>query len=184
MLACENTSVGISLLDRFSGKDCDLLMISDGTLGTEAFEKYGFSDKLLCYQVAYYGEMPSVDNGLTVRAAEEQDLPVIIEHYHMIGPEELKTVVRRGNLFLGFSESRLVGFIGEHLEGSMGMLYIFPEYRQKGYGTALQTHLIAKTLEKGFVPFGQVEKNNQTSLNLQKKVGMTQSDHLIMWMWK
>ena len=35
-----------------------------------------------------------------------------------------------------------------------------------------------------FNPFGQVEKDNLKSLSLQKKIGMTQSDNLIVWMWK
>ena len=43
---------------------------------------------------------------------------------------------------------------------------------------------MAQTMEKGFVPFGQVEKENAASLKLQKKVGMTVSDRLIAWMWK
>ena len=77
-----------------------------------------------------------------------------------------------------------MGFIGEHLEGSMGLLYIFPEYRRKGFGTVLETYLIAKTMEDGYIPFGQVEKDNLRSLSLQKKIGMTTSDNLIVWMWR
>lgn len=44
--------------------------------------------------------------------------------------------------------------------------------------------LMAKTMEDGYIPFGQVEKDNLASLHLQKKLGMTQSEHLHMWMWK
>lgn len=66
----------------------------------------------------------------------------------------------------------------------MGLLYVFPEYRRRGFGTALQTYLISKTLQKGFVPFAQVEKDNINSLNLQKKLGMEKSDNLIVWLWK
>jgi len=93
-------------------------------------------------------------------------------------------VVERGSILLGYHRGDLVGFIGEHLEGSMGLLYVFPAYRRQGFGAELQKHLIRKTMEEGFVPFGQVEKNNQASLCLQKKLGMTQSDQLIVWMWR
>ena len=85
---------------------------------------------------------------------------------------------------LGYDQEHLVGFIGEHLEGSMGILYVFPEYRRRGFGTALERCLIARTLEKGLIPFGQVEKDNRNSLRLQEKLGMTCSDDLIVWMWK
>ena len=87
-------------------------------------------------------------------------------------------------MLLGYDGERLIGFMGEHLEGSMGLLYVFPEYRHKGFGAALQRHLMARTMEEGFVPFGQVEKDNLASLRLQEKLGMTQSERLIVWMWK
>ena len=184
LLACEDAAIGIPLLDRCIGQGCDLLMVSDSALGNTVFDQFGFQEKLECFQVAYYGEKPSVENGLTVRTADAHDLPMLIENYRLISPEELEKVVERKSVLLGYDQDRLIGFIGEHLEGSMGMLYVFPEYRRKGFGAALQTHLIAKTMEKGYVPFGQVEKGNHASIALQKKIGMTRSDNPIVWMWK
>ena len=184
LLACENAETGMLLLDGTIGRGCDLLMVSDRTLGNAAFEKFGFSEKMECFQVAYYGEKPLAEAGLTVRTAHMQDLPVLIENYQLISPEELEKVVKRENILLGYSHDRLVGFVGEHLEGSMGILYVFPECRRKGFGTALQKYLIARTMEKGFIPFGQVEKGNHASLAMQEKIGMTISENLIVWMWK
>ena len=184
MLACEDAAEGLALLDRHAGRDCGLLMVSDYALGLAAFERYGFSEKLACYQVAYYGEKPSADSRLAVRTADENDLPMLTETYHLISPEEMKKVIRRGSILLGYDGDRLVGFISEHLEGSMGLLYVFPEYRRRGFGSALQTHYIVKAMENGYVPFGQVEKSNWKSLKLQQKIGMARSDNLIVWMWR
>ena len=183
-LACENTEAGMPLLDRDLGRDCELLMVSDYSTGKAAFERFGFSEKLECYQVAYFGSKPPINDGLTVRTAEERDLPMLTEQVHLISPEELERIVGREGILLGYEQNRLIGFIGEHLEGSMGLLYVFPAYRRRGFGAALQTHLIAQTMEKGDIPFGQVEKDNHASLRLQKKIGMTQSDHLMVWMWR
>ena len=184
MLACDDAVTGMVLLDRHIGRNCSLLMVSDYSLGITAFERYGFAEKLECYQVAYFGEKPSADSRLTVRAADEQDLPMLVKTYHLVSPEELEKLVSRRSILLGYEREKLIGFIGEHLEGSMGILYIFPEYRRRGFGAALQTHLMARTMEKGFIPFGQVEKSNLESLKLQKKLGMTQSKDLIVWMWR
>ena len=184
LLACKDMTTGISLLDQYVGQECNLLMVSDYALGLATFERYGFSEKLECYQVAYYGEKPPVNTVLDVRAADEGNLGMLIENYHLVSPEELEKLVERRSILLGYCQDQLVGFIGEHLEGSMGILYVFPEYRNRGFGTALQTHLIAKTMDEGFIPFGQVEKDNLKSLGLQKKIGMTQSDNLTVWMWK
>lgn len=183
-LACENAESGIELLERYITQDCNLLTVSDYSAGITAFERFGFSEKLECYQVAYFGNKPALSTELTVRTADEHDLEMLMENYQLISPEELQSIVRRKGILLGYNHDRLIGFIGEHLEGSMGILYVFPEYRRRGFGAALQSHLIVKTMEKGYIPFGQVEKENLSSLSLQKKIGMTQSDHLIVWMWR
>lgn len=184
MFACGDPEVGLSLLDRYIGPDCALLMVSDGALGTAAFERYGFTEKLDCYQFAYFSARPADDTGLTVRTADEGDLPMLIENYKMISPEELEKVVGRRSILLGYDGDRLVGFVGEHLEGSLGLLYVFPEYRRRGCGAALQRRMLAKTMDEGFVPFCQVEKDNTASLALQEKLGMTRSRRTILWMWK
>ena len=183
LLACDDIDIGIELLDRYRD-DLKLLMVSNYSLGLRAFERYGFSTKLECYQFAYYGEKPRVDSELTFRTADMSDLDMIASDYSMISRDELAQVIERQSLIIGYYRGNPVGFIGEHLEGSIGLLYVFPEYRRRGFGTDLELCYIAKTMEKGFIPFGQVEKNNEKSLGLQKKIGMTRSDNLIVWMWK
>ena len=184
MLACEDAELGLQLLDHHIDEGCNLLMVSNEAIGQEAYKRFGFDEKIECYQVAYYGEKPSTDVAISVRVADEHDLSMLIENYDRISPEELEMVVKRQSILLGYSQEKLIGFIGEHLEGSMGILYVFPEHRQKGYGSALQLCQMARIMDKGYIPFGQVEKENQASLLLQKKLGMTQSDNRIVWMWR
>ena len=184
LFACDDTKKGLSTLDNYINEDCNLLMVSDYDLGKSAFTRYGFEDMIECYQVAYYGEKPKEDTTISFRVANINDIDVLLENYDMISPDELREVVERGNIILGYYDNTLIGFIGEHLEGSMGILYVFPEYRKKGFATALQKHMIAITMEKGFVPFGQVDKDNEISLKLQKKLGMVSSENLITWMWR
>ena len=172
-----------SLIDGHINKERDALMVDSEELYKKVFKRYGFEDKLECYQVAYYGDAPKIDTELYVRVAEDSDIPLIVRNYHLVGEDEIVKIVGRRALYLGFLGGEPVGFAGEHLEGSMGLLYVFPKFRQRGFGEALEKVCIAKTLEKGFVPFGQVEKDNAASLNLQKKLGFKISENLIFWMW-
>ena len=119
LFACEDERIGLQVLDRFIGPDCGLLMTSDEAVGNAAFERYGFSEKLLCYQFAYFGKKPADDKGLFVRTADASDLDMLSATYNMISPEELEKVVKRQSVLLGYDRGRPVGFIGEHLEGSM-----------------------------------------------------------------
>ena len=184
MLDCTDREAGKVLLDRYVDESCDLLTVTDYELGVAAFDRFGFSGKMECYQVVYCGEMPTDDSRLTYRFAEEADLPMLIEAYHFISPEEITALVKMRTILLGYDGDHPIGFIGEHLEGSMGLLHVFPEYRRRGFGLALQKQYMIQTIKKGYLPFGQVDRNNAASLALQKKLGMEQSDNLIVWMWK
>lgn len=183
-LACESAATGLSMLDRHASRGINLLMVSNAALGRIVFERYGFTEGFECFQVAYYGERPVVEPLLNVREADRHDLPRLTQCYHLISPEEMAMVVDRRSLLLGYVGDQLAGFIGEHLEGSMGLLYVYPEFRRRGLGAALEKHYIARTMDKGLVPFGQVKKDNLESLMLQKKLGMTQSNNLTWWMWR
>ncbi len=183
LLASRDAALSLPLLDRYAA-DISLLMVPDAALGRLVYERYGFSGKLECFQVAYYGALPEADASLAVRPAAPEDLPLLLEHYHLISPQEMELAVVRGAILIGSLGGQVVGFMGEHLEGSMGLLYVLPAFRRRGFGAALERLYIRKTMEAGFIPFGQVEKDNLPSLKLQKKLGMTISDNLILWMWK
>ena len=76
----------------------------------------------------------------------------------------------------------LAGFVGEHHEGSMGMLEVFPPYRGHGLGLALESFQINRYLSQGRVPFDQVIVGNEKSMSLQKKVGMELSKDTMSWL--
>ena len=182
-LACEDDELARSVLDRHSDRELVLITTPNKAAAEYARDKFGYEDFLECYQYAYYGEMPEQDPRLTLRIADQSDLPAITEVYDLISAEEIAKVIDRGSVIMAYDGEKLVGFIGEHLEGSMGMLFIFPEHRLKGYALALERAGIKRSLDKGLIPFGQVETDNYPSLELQKRIGMTVADRPVYWTW-
>ena len=182
LLACDDREAGKALLQSHI-HHCRLLMVADPMLGEWVCRHYAFAHRLVCYQVAYFGPLPDADPRLTVRVATRQDLAELVATYHMLSPAELAQVVAAGNLYLGYHKGQAVGFVGEHPEGSMGLLYVYLAVRRQGWGTALQKMYMAQTMAKGYVPFGQVERDNAASLRLQEKLGMTRSDDVLYWLW-
>ena len=184
MLACEDAAEGRGALERHIDGKTDLLMVTDLSLGREAFQTYGFTGGIECYQAAYYGPVPETDPSLQVRPADENDLDMLVRSYDHLSPEELALIVKRRKLLLGYDGGELVGFVGEHLEGSIGLLHVFPPFRRRGFGEALEKIMIAETMCEGFVPFGQIVKDNEPSLRLQRKLGLVISERLSVWMWR
>jgi len=47
------------------------------------------------------------------------------------------------------------------------LLEVFPKYRRSGYGAILQSYMVNKIIEKGLVPFCQIEiKNEKHTLSI------------------
>ncbi|MBQ7147293.1 MAG: GNAT family N-acetyltransferase [Pseudobutyrivibrio sp.] len=64
------------------------------------------------------------------------------------------------------------------------LLYILPKFRRRGYVSELEKEMSRRTLAKGYIPFGQVEVDNEASIKLQESMGHTKSENTVMWMWK
>ena len=85
---------------------------------------------------------------------------------------------------LDYLDGKLVGYIGRHAEGSMGILEVSPEYRRRKIAKALETYMINLSLEIGHTPFAQVVVGNEKSVALQESLGMCFAKELIYWMEK
>ncbi|SFU77086.1 GNAT family N-acetyltransferase [Butyrivibrio sp. M55] len=184
MLACDDVAKGIEILERNNGEEKPLIMISNAELGRKAAEKFGYEGVMECYQMAYLlKELPTADDVLEYRIATMENFPLISQEYKLVSEDELKELIERENIIMGYENGEAVGFIGEHMEGSIGLLQVLEKHRRKGYGISLEKEMIRRTIAKGYVPFGQVVVDNTASLELQKKLGLTKSEGTIFWMW-
>ena len=184
MLACDEVEKGMEILERNNGEAKPLIMISNAELGRKVAERFGYEGVMECYQMAYLAkEPPAADDVLEYRTATMENYPLISREYGLVSEDELKELIECGNIIMGYENGEAVGFIGEHMEGSIGLLQVLQEHRRKGYGLALEIEMIRRTLAKGYIPFGQVVVDNTASLELQKKLGLTKSEGTIFWMW-
>jgi GNAT superfamily N-acetyltransferase len=182
MISVKNFEKGQELINRIS--KCNLIVAHQKYIVDYILNKFGLTEKIECVQVVYMGKVKIyVGKELEMRQLRENQIEVILEHYDKLSDNEIKELLKNGNLFGAYKDETLIGFVGNHLEGSMGLLEVFPEYRRSGYGTILESYIVNKTLEKGLVPFGQVEIDNERSIALQNKLGFTISEDRLYWMY-
>lgn len=184
MLAGENVETGKEWLRKHSDLHYTLLSVFDRELVDFIRAEYGLTEVLDCYQALYPLNTPPVcEKKLQIRCATQQELPIVLAHYDKLSEAELKQIIAQGNLFLAFHNGKAVGFVGEHLEGSMGLLEVLPDCRRQGYGAELESFMIGRMLERGLLPYCQVEADNEKSLVLQRKLGMTVSREKVYWVF-
>lgn len=147
-----------------------------------AKEKKGYNYNVPCYQAVYLGEAPILSNLLRFRLMTEDEAEEAVNMYGF-DLDSAKRHIERELIYGGY-DGELVGMVGFHFQGSMGLLSVKPKYRRMGYGEQLEKFIIAKKLELGGVPYCQVVEDNAASLALQKKLGLKISSSLLYWMHK
>lgn len=153
---------------------------------TAVYEVMPVSHETKCIQIVYPKRDVFLGNRLIFRAPNAEQLQMIQRDYDRESPENIRKIAKKGELFCAFSRGNgredFVGFIGFHPEGSMGLLYIFPKFRRKGYAEETERFLIAKCLETGRTPYGHVVFGNDASMHLQEKLGFEQADAFVYWL--
>lgn len=145
----------------------------------------GFTGSNPCRQAVYEKTEPvEVRTELTIRRPDGKDYPKFRETYDMGSEDELREAFFGPDFLGGYLGDELVGYIGIHGEGAMGMLHVFEPFRRRGYAEAIYASLINSQLEKGRLPYAQVIEGNEASLSLQRKLGFTVSEGLLYWMWR
>ncbi len=130
-----------------------------------------------------YGPDGRGENGFSIRTLTEEFIPFVAEHYSEIGsPEYVTERILHGAVYGAFYDEKIVGFIANHGEGSIGMLYVLPEYRKRHVAMALETYCMNLAVERGEIPYGQIVLGNEASIRLQQKMGICFAKGTIVWM--
>lgn len=130
-----------------------------------------------------YGPDGRGEDGFAIRTLTEEYIPFVAEHYSEIGTSEyVSERIRHGAVYGAFYDKKIVGFIANHEEGSIGMLYVLPEYRKRHVAMALETYCMNLAVERGEIPYGQVVLDNEASIRLQEKMGICFAKGTIVWM--
>lgn len=130
-----------------------------------------------------YGPDGRGENGFSIRVLSEEFIPFVTEHYSEIGTGEYVTDrIRHGAVYGAFYDEKIVGFIADHEEGSIGMLYVLPEYRKRHVAMALETYCMNLAIDRGEIPYGQIVLGNEPSIGLQEKMGICFAKGTVVWM--
>ena len=182
ILAADGPADARELLDGLD--DVRFIMLCNADFAP-LIDRFGLSDRMVFRQAAYLGkELPPEDPRLRIEVASGRALARILEVYQLNGPESIRRQAERGELFFAVDEQGAeVGFVGLHPEGCFGMLEVFPDQRGRGYGAALENHILRFCMQTNRLPYCQVEEENRISMNLQRKLGLEISRETLLMAW-
>ena len=168
---CEN------LIKEFEKYNIKLITIMNDKLYELIKLKYKYQS--ISNQAVYFGEKIKDKNLMYLK---KEDLEYVKKTYDNGEDErEVEESFKNNNLLGYYENNELIGFIGRHLDYSIGMLYVKEKYRKKGYGSII--------LKSGFnfwenqIPFSQIIIGNIPSEKLHQKIGCQFGKKKIYWLW-
>ncbi|MDD6290243.1 MAG: tRNA (guanosine(37)-N1)-methyltransferase TrmD [Lachnospiraceae bacterium] len=122
-------------------------------------------------------------SGYVIKPLDMELLPQVVSNYDGdLSKEYFQNRIAEGQMKGVFCDGSMAGFIGQHDEGSIGMLQILPEHRGKKLAQVLETVMVNEALERGEIPYAQIRVENKASLSLQEKLGLCISKAPVYWM--
>lgn len=162
----------------------DLFAVHQRNIAEWIQQKGKYSHCFEVYQAVYGEKEPIADCFDSIRVLSHDYTDQVCRNYETMDDRKyIEDLIGKKRMWGIFDNGTLAGFIGEHSEGSIGLLEVLPEYRRKGYGYKLEAFLINRFLQLGETPFCQVKTDNAKSLALQRKIGMDISGRTTTWIY-
>ena len=181
MITVESQEKGEKLLELIP-TEVQLFIVSQEFMKEAICERYEFSEQHKCHQTCYTMREPLPVKYKDIRLLTMDNLPFVCELYKDECPEYIQERILAKCIYGAYVEERLVGFVGIHTDGSMGMLCVEESYRGRGIGKSLEAFIINKQREWGYVPYAHIIMENKASVGLQERLGLYFAKNIIWWL--
>lgn len=176
IISTDDIDFGKKFIDKY--KFNEMYTILNKELAEYAIKKFKFKTNEKCINAIYKGSEDNIKIDEDIRILDINYLEKITEIYKVVDRDYIDWELRNNKIYGLFIENKLAGFIGEHKEGSIGLLEVFQEYRNQGIGTKLLKFMIKNKLDNNQIPFSQIYIDNEISKNLHRKLGFTVDDNI------
>lgn len=180
MMTCEDTEHMDHMISLFP-KEMTYCMVNQKHVAERMME-LGYENWGTCHQYVYTAKETLPVKHKEIRQLTPEDLDYICSRYVHESREYLHERLLSGAMYGVLFEDRLVGFIGCHREGSMGLLYVEEAFRGRGLAESLEAYLINRMLEKGYIPYGHIVVGNEVSEHIQEKLGLYLAGREVWWL--
>ena len=181
-ISADNNETAKKVFGIVAQKHYPLVLLHRGDY-SETMKKLGYRESLRCYQAVYMSHQPVEYklNGYEIKNIPMDYYKKVRGLYSLMDNEEyIKKRIKAG-MFGAFKGRKLLGIVGTHAEGTIGLLEVDRPYRKEGIGFALEAHMINEQIKKGNIAYCHVSVDNNASLALQRKLGLEISSDIVIW---
>ena len=183
MMTASDQASAHQMLEMIGATNCTLMVAHDDISVALVPEHFTVKHRTSCWSSVFLGShLPEISRpDLRIETLGPQWLEVITANYDMDSHEYLRRRVDARVMLGAFRDQQLLGFIGQHSEGAMGILVVLDEHRRQGIAEYLLSHLTNRLLSQSRIAYDHIIVGNQASEALQRKLGFTISTRTLSW---
>ncbi|MCL2564563.1 MAG: GNAT family N-acetyltransferase [Defluviitaleaceae bacterium] len=184
MLSITDFNKGRELFDK-AGRQ-NLVCVFQKDIAVYLHKKHNYRKCMENFQAVYTKKVPIKieQRRLDIQPLNLSHLDLVYEHYHDdVDYDYLKRRLSTSAIYGSFINDELCGFAGTHEEGSIGILKVLEKFRRQGFALELESYMVNIFLERGDIPFAQVNPPNTASIALHKKIGFELSADCLYWLF-
>lgn len=183
MITAKDRETGEKML-ALAPTETELFVTNQEFMNEPVCRRFSFVIYHECYQVLYTKREPLSVRHKDIRLLTMESLPYVNEHYDMADEKQLKRLIEAKAMYGAYVDGQLVGFMGLHEDGSLGLLFVEEAYRRQHIGEALVCYCTNRLREQDFVPYAHILMDNKASIGLQESLGYYMADKTIFWLGK
>lgn len=188
MISASNYEIAKTLINKIP-VNAEIIAAHDAFSYEFLSQRGEYFNEMICYNTVYTKSNPILiqNSEIKIKYLNADYKDIIMKNYtkaEVVSSDYIEERLKAKVMLGAFINDELCGFIGNHSEGSIGMLEVFPEYRGRGIGMALQIAATNDALANNRYAYGQVVEGNLASTNLQKKLGFELSKDKVYWLIK
>lgn len=146
----------------------------------------------ICFSYCHiYGYLNAIEDenkfappkGLKLKQIDLKDLDVINDYYTYKSPtsrQRLEHEIKSRASSALYDGDKIVAWNLLHDDHSMGVMFVPPQHRQKGYAQVVAFDLLKQVIKSGKIPYVQIVDGNTPSICLAKKLGF---EHIFDACW-
>ena len=179
MCIYENLNNNIDILNKFI-KEKNVIRVE--TINHKIFDLLNnekiFKFNQICVQGAK--KKKRISANFEMQKPVGDDIIWICNNYDLT-EEHIKSAIEKNLIYILKKDKEKIGFGGIHVDGSIGYIYVDPQYRRKGYAQIISKNI--ESLINADEVFVQIEKDNIASIEMHKKMGYDISKEYIYWIF-
>ena len=183
LISARDADSATAMLDILAPKNCHTFVVFDEEILSVVEAKFGCGQRTPVHAAIYRGDpIPEIQRPeLKIETLGEQWAGFVVDHYGMDDADYVRSRVEAGEIWGLFRGEEILGFIGLHVQGAMGLLEILPDHRRQGYAEYLLTYLTNRLLGEGRLPHDHIIVGNEASVRLQEKLGFEITERTAWW---